>query len=120
MITMATESACIPFDITLSHREHSLSPGSKIRPPLGLWHPLNGLHSVTIIQIQCHPFVHLWNYGILASLDWSNLPNMLQLYCALNKVGIGELYCISYCLKQWLPTWGLGAPKGLEGKSEGS
>lgn len=64
MIAMATESACIPFDITLSHREHSLSPGSKIRPPLGLWHPLNGLHSsaMTMFQVQCQPF---FNYGIM-------------------------------------------------------
>lgn len=121
MIAMATESVCIPFDITLSHREHSLSPGSKIRLPLGLWHPLNGLHSsaMTTIQVQCQPILQLWNYGILTCWDWLHRPSSLQLYCALNIVGC---HWIVYPIPKSnvCQPGSLGAPKGLKGKSEES
>lgn len=60
MVPMATESVCIPFDIPMSHMEHSSSPPTKIRTLAGfLRHGGGARHhqelfsALGMIEISC-------------------------------------------------------------------
>lgn len=121
---MATESVCIPFDIPVSHTEHSSSPGAKISPPPGCPTLLSGRVLTNSVRLRLGSSLLLCQISVSHQLLFSNmaaksvLPAPMFCHLATAQPGTMADGCWGggsstsiYCL---VPGWFLQEPEGQQ------